>query len=324
MSVSDPTSGRAFFEPTRLPSNHDGSKNGPTRAGRGRTTSRAASDAAARFRILLPATWMILPLAPEGRQQRIRRLVRRRVGTSDELAAARYAAATELERAAEAAVKAGVFFAATYDELFGDVPVSASLTVSVNPIGLPPSHRRRTDESRPDAAAGHTFFEPERLPSNQSGSKNELPGPDGHEDGSDGAADAQSDRPGSDGPLPGSDGHEGCSDGAADAQGEGSVSDGLAGVAQRMAERLEGERSGHDELGVVELPLGSAVRCRTRVHCDLWGSDGKELRPATVQYLVPLVGGDHMLVMSFSTPILPLADRFAELFDAMSRTARID
>jgi hypothetical protein len=43
-----------------------------------------------------------------------------------------------------------------------------------------------------------------------------------------------------------------------------------------------------------------------------------------VQYLVPLVGGDHMLAMSFSTPILPLADRFAGLFDAMARTARID
>lgn len=201
---------------------------------------------------------MILPLAPENRQQRIRRLVRRRVGVSDELAGARYQAAAELERAAEAAVEAGVFFAAMYEELFEEVPVSASLTVSVTPTGV---------------STGQPV--------------------DFH--------------------LPGQEGQA----------GEGRQQD-RSQVAQLMAERLEQDPTDHDELSVTEIPLGPAVRCRSRARADLFGSDGQELRPATVQYFVPLAASDHMLVMSFSTPILPLADRFAGLFDAMARTARVD
>jgi hypothetical protein len=214
---------------------------------------------------------MILPLAPEGRHQKIRRLVRRRVGTSDELAGARYQAAMELERAAEAAVEAGVFFAASYDELFEDVPVSASLTVSVTPTGL--------STGRPNGS---------NLP----------PG--------DVSGDASRGQEGQD--------EQEQPDGARD----------RSQLVQLMVERLAKDRTEHDELSVTEIPLGPTVRCRSHAHADLFGSDGRELRPATVQYLVPLTTSDHMLVMSFSTPILPLADRFTELFDAMARTARID
>jgi hypothetical protein len=257
--------------PSVAASQGGGSHGGTARRKKRKPTNRAAPEAAARFRVLLPATWMILPLAPEGRHQKIRRLVRRRVGTSDELAGARYQAALELERAAEAAVDAGVFFAATYDELFEDVPVSASLTVSVTPTGLSTGSPDRSNLPPGDVSGD--------APRGQEGQEGQDQ-PEGERDRSQ--------------------------------------------LAQLMVERLEKDRTDHHELSVREIPLGPAVRCRSHARAELYGSDGRELRPATLQYLVPLASSDHMLVMSFSTPILPLADRFAELFDAMARTARID
>lgn len=45
---------------------------------------------------------------------------------------------------------------------------------------------------------------------------------------------------------------------------------------------------------------------------------GPRWRP--VQYFVPVPGVPSLLVLSFSTPNLPLAEVFVELFDAMAQT----
>ncbi|MGH9137633.1 MAG: hypothetical protein ACRD0G_11385 [Acidimicrobiales bacterium] len=76
------------------------------------------------------------------------------------------------------------------------------------------------------------------------------------------------------------------------------------------------------ERSTVDLAVGRAVRVRKLVRSGLRGTDGREPRSDSVQFFVPLPEADHLLVLTFATPILPLGDAYAELFDAMAATAR--
>lgn len=69
---------------------------------------------------------------------------------------------------------------------------------------------------------------------------------------------------------------------------------------------------------VVTLPAGKAVRSRGRTFARPVGPTGPTVEVDTVQYFVPVPDGDGLLVLTFSTPTLPLADAFAELFDAIA------
>ncbi len=64
------------------------------------------------------------------------------------------------------------------------------------------------------------------------------------------------------------------------------------------------------------------MRTRSLVSSGLAGSDGREPQLAVVQFFVPIPQWRSLLVLAFSTPTLVAADAFAELFDALARSAR--
>lgn len=99
--------------------------------------------------------------------------------------------------------------------------------------------------------------------------------------------------------------------------------DAASGDLKALAERLRrptGSNQGPAEVGVVELPAASAVRVRRRTATEPEGAGGERAEVETVQYFVPVPGVPSLLVLSFSTPNLPLAEVFVELFDAMAQT----
>ncbi len=66
---------------------------------------------------------------------------------------------------------------------------------------------------------------------------------------------------------------------------------------------------------IVELPAGRAVRVHKETALTAAG------RPAytdVVQYFLPMPGRFAVLIVTFSTPTLPLAEAFGELFDTMA------
>lgn len=75
------------------------------------------------------------------------------------------------------------------------------------------------------------------------------------------------------------------------------------------------------ERSVVELGVGAAVRLRALVGSGVTSSDGQEPEVDVVRYFVPVPAREILLVMAFSTPALFAADAFAELFDALARSA---
>jgi hypothetical protein len=77
-----------------------------------------------------------------------------------------------------------------------------------------------------------------------------------------------------------------------------------------------------EEPAIVELPIGRSVRTRVRGGSGMSGSDGREALVDLVRFFVPVPEWGLMLVMAFSTPILPASDAFADLFDQLALTAR--
>lgn len=83
---------------------------------------------------------------------------------------------------------------------------------------------------------------------------------------------------------------------------------------ERLAEVLA-PRS--DEVTIADLPAGPAVRTRRR----LPGPDGQP--PITnLDVHIPVPESSAYLVLSFSTPLAPLADAMVGLFDSISETLR--
>lgn len=73
-----------------------------------------------------------------------------------------------------------------------------------------------------------------------------------------------------------------------------------------LAARLSGE-----EVTIIELPAGRAVRAR-RFDAPVTSLD----------LHIPVPGSSAWLLLSFSTPLVPLADALAGLFDAIAGTLR--
>ncbi|MEV2197920.1 hypothetical protein AB0I02_44135 [Streptomyces phaeochromogenes] len=93
--------------------------------------------------------------------------------------------------------------------------------------------------------------------------------------------------------------------------------------AEELAEHLAvldgGEPEG--ELGVVPLDAaGMAVRRRRREAPDPAAQLGNTLPTTTLTYYVPIPATTRWLMLSFSTPVDPLADQMVELFDAVAGT----
>ncbi|MGH4032436.1 hypothetical protein ACQB60_26250 [Actinomycetota bacterium Odt1-20B] len=84
---------------------------------------------------------------------------------------------------------------------------------------------------------------------------------------------------------------------------------------------LDGRNGSGSEIGVVELEAaGEAVRQRTREEPDPERQLGNTLPTTKLAYYVPIPATTSWLLMNFSTPIDPLADKMVELFDVVAGT----
>ncbi|MFJ8085070.1 hypothetical protein ACIQ6Y_31185 [Streptomyces sp. NPDC096205] len=92
---------------------------------------------------------------------------------------------------------------------------------------------------------------------------------------------------------------------------------------EELAEHLA-ERSGHGRQGEVEVrtleAAGRAVRVRRRAAPDPETQMGNTVPTTTVTYYVPIPATERWLMLSFSTPVDPLADPMVELFDTVAGT----
>lgn len=86
------------------------------------------------------------------------------------------------------------------------------------------------------------------------------------------------------------------------------------------------ERSGKGEVtehSVVDLQVGQAARVRRRTVIDgIQDEAGQSAHGVSVDFFIPLLQAERTLALVFSTPILPLADAYAELFDLMAASAK--
>ncbi|HEY5834536.1 hypothetical protein [Streptomyces sp.] len=76
------------------------------------------------------------------------------------------------------------------------------------------------------------------------------------------------------------------------------------------------------EISVEELPTGRAVRVRTRSVPAPDDPSGNTLPVTSVDYRLPVPGTEAYLLLSFSTPLDPVADAMADLFDAVALSFR--
>lgn len=92
--------------------------------------------------------------------------------------------------------------------------------------------------------------------------------------------------------------------------------------AEELAGHLADGDIGEDgELGVAELEAaGNAVRHRRREAPDPAAQMGNTLPTTTLTYYVPVPASTQWLMLNFSTPVDPLADRMVELFDTVAGT----
>lgn len=92
---------------------------------------------------------------------------------------------------------------------------------------------------------------------------------------------------------------------------------------EELAEHLAGRGAfGRDaELDVRRLEAaGSAVRIRRREAPDPETQMGNTLPTTTLAYYVPIPATKRWLMLNFSTPVDPLADRMVDLFDTVAGT----
>lgn len=79
------------------------------------------------------------------------------------------------------------------------------------------------------------------------------------------------------------------------------------------------------EVGVVTLEAaGKAVRERRKEAPDPTTQLGNELPSTLVTYYVPIPATKNWLLLNFSTPMDPLADKMVELFDVVANTLHWD
>lgn len=81
--------------------------------------------------------------------------------------------------------------------------------------------------------------------------------------------------------------------------------------------------AGTGEVGVVTLPeAGRAARLLRRQRTKQARKLGSEFEDTVVEYFVPVPDRDEVLMLTFSTPLEPIADAMVGLFDAVAETLR--
>ncbi|MEU9554943.1 hypothetical protein [Streptomyces fumanus] len=97
---------------------------------------------------------------------------------------------------------------------------------------------------------------------------------------------------------------------------------GSAPTVQDLAARFSAEEEA--EVSVADIPAGKAVRVRRTTgqpdrSVPVGGTGPSEALPSvTVQYQLPVPGTDGHLLLTFSTPLVRIADAMVELFDAVA------
>ncbi len=71
---------------------------------------------------------------------------------------------------------------------------------------------------------------------------------------------------------------------------------------------------------VVDLAAGTALRRRGRAGAD--GDGGEALPSVTLDYQLPVPGTGTQMLLTFSTPLVQIADAMVELFDAVAGSLR--
>ena len=79
--------------------------------------------------------------------------------------------------------------------------------------------------------------------------------------------------------------------------------------------------AGSGEVGLVTLPAaGRAARLLRRQRTKQSRKLGSEFEDTVVEYFVPVPDRDEVLMLTFSTPLEPIADAMVGLFDAVAET----
>ncbi|GAA2349556.1 hypothetical protein [Streptomyces carpaticus] len=76
------------------------------------------------------------------------------------------------------------------------------------------------------------------------------------------------------------------------------------------------------EAAVVELPCGPAVRARSRAEIGRDETSGEVHSSTALDYYLPIPHSQAFLLLSFSTPLEPIAEAMAGLFDAVATSFR--
>lgn len=92
-----------------------------------------------------------------------------------------------------------------------------------------------------------------------------------------------------------------------------------------LAESLEAEGGGGRTVSITELAAGTALRMRvdpdatdTRAGATAREDDGSALPSVTLDYQLRVPRSDMHLLLTFSTPLVQIADAMVELFDAVA------
>ncbi|MFF3873152.1 hypothetical protein [Streptomyces sp. NPDC001978] len=81
--------------------------------------------------------------------------------------------------------------------------------------------------------------------------------------------------------------------------------------------------AGSGEVGLVTLPAaGRAARLLRREQTKESRRLGSEFQDTIVEYFIPVPDHDEVLMLTFSTPLEPIAEAMVELFDAVAGTLR--
>ncbi|MFE0201947.1 hypothetical protein [Streptomyces sp. NPDC058985] len=89
-------------------------------------------------------------------------------------------------------------------------------------------------------------------------------------------------------------------------------------TARELAVSLAASGPLGQEVSILEQPTGDIVRTRVRTEPEPDDPQGNELPVTSADYYVPIPRSPALLLLSFSTPLDPIADAMVELFDAVA------
>ncbi|WBB58621.1 hypothetical protein O7599_23715 [Streptomyces sp. WMMC500] len=87
---------------------------------------------------------------------------------------------------------------------------------------------------------------------------------------------------------------------------------------EALAKAIADDGPVDQDVTIEELPAGRAVRVRTRTVPPADDPSGNPLPVTSVDYHLPVPGTNAFLLLAFSSPLDPIADDMAALFDAVA------